>query len=626
MNQRREAPTFWCVALIAATALGACAKSGNGSYSLVILHTNDLHSYLNGHDPEADYTPLTINDDSTVGGMARLASLVASERMSGAMTNTPVLLLDAGDFMMGTPFEILGLSKSVELVEMAKIGYDAIDLGNHEFDWTPRALAGFIAAAAAGGFRVPLLASNMKYSAVSPDDDDLQRLELAGYIQRKTVKTLPNGIKVGIFGVLGQQAVMVTPQVAPLTFDAPKVTAKAMVDELRNVDKVDIVILLSHSGTDASGKGEDAQLAQDVPGIDIIVSGHTHVALPQPVQVGNTLVVQTGAYAANLGRLELSVVPQSSPSFSVKSYRLIPIDDTIPGDAPTQARIDGYVANVDALLMPVGFAYKKVIGETSFDLPRQTPNDVPRPGFAESVLGNLVTDSYRMIVNAVQPSDGPVDLAVESSGNIRVDVQKGKTGVIWFADLFRVLPLGIGPTDQQPGYPLVSFFLNGRDLKAGMEVTASSMDPLANNDYFLQISGGKMTYNSAGQPFNRVTSLVLDGNRPVNFADTTTCYKVVTTYYVASLLGLVSQFTGGQLSVVPKTSRACNTPLTDMTCTSPPSQRCGLSSRIVNANPLGTFQELKQWGALVTYVSRFASLPSSGPVQYSQTEGRIVRQ
>jgi len=621
MNLRREAPTFWCVALIAATALGACAKSGNGSYTLVILHTNDLHSYLNGHDPEADYTPLTINDDSTVGGMARLASLVASERMSGAMTNTPVLLLDAGDFMMGTPFEILGLSKSVELVEMAKIGYDAIDLGNHEFDWTPRALAGFIAAAAAGGFRVPLLASNMKYSAVSPDDDDLQRLELAGYIQRKTVKTLPNGIKVGIFGVLGQQAVMVTPQVAPLTFDAPKVTAKAMVDELRNVDKVDIVVLLSHSGTDASGKGEDAQLAQDVPGIDIIVSGHTHVALPQPVQVGNTLIVQTGAYAANLGRMELNLLPPPSPfsaNFSVRSYRLIPIDDTIPGDAPTQARIDGYVSDVDALLMRTGFAYRRVMSQTSYDL--------PRPGFGESTLGNLVTDSYRTLVNTVEPGDGPVDLAVESSGNIRVDVRKGKTGAIWFADLFRVLPLGIGPTDQQPGYPLVSFFLNGRDLKAGMEVTAASMDPLANNDYFLQISGGKLLFNGSGQPFNRVTSLVLDGNRTVNFADTGTCYKVVTTYYVASLLGLVSQFTGGQLSVVPKTSRACNTPLTDMTCTSPPSPRCGLSSRIVNANPLGTFQELKQWGALVTYVSRFASLPSSGPVQYSHTEGRIVRQ
>ena len=621
MNLRREAPTFWCVALIAATALGACAKSGNGSYTLVILHTNDLHSYLNGHDPEADYTPLTINDDSTVGGMARLASLVASERMSGAMTNTPVLLLDAGDFMMGTPFEILGLSKSVELVEMAKIGYDAIDLGNHEFDWTPRALAGFIAAAAAGGFRVPLLASNMKYSAVSPDDDDLQRLELAGYIQRKTVKTLPNGIKVGIFGVLGQQAVMVTPQVAPLTFDAPKVTAKAMVDELRNVDKVDIVILLSHSGTDASGKGEDAQLAQDVPGIDIIVSGHTHVALPQPVQVGNTLIVQTGAYAANLGRMELNLLPPPSPfsaNFSVRSYRLIPIDDTIPGDAPTQARIDGYVSDVDALLMRTGFTYRRVMSQTSYDL--------PRPGFGESTLGNLVTDSYRTLVNTVEPGDGPVDLAVESSGNIRVDVRKGKTGAIWFADLFRVLPLGIGPTDQQPGYPLVSFFLNGRDLKAGMEVTAASMDPLANNDYFLQISGGKLIFNGSGQPFNRVTSLVLDGNRTVNFADTGTCYKVVTTYYVASLLGLVSQFTGGQLSVVPKTSRACNTLLTDMTCTSPPSPRCGLSSRIVNANPLGTFQELKQWGALVTYVSRFSSLPASGPVQYSQTEGRIVRQ
>ncbi len=614
MMHSTRSPNCWCLPLIAlAAALGSCAKSGVGSYSLVILHTNDLHSYLNGHDSEADYAPLSGNDDGTIGGMARLAALVASERAAAAATNTPLLLLDSGDFIMGTPFEFLGISKSVELVEMGKIGYDAIDLGNHEFDWTPRALAGFIAAASAGGFHVPLLASNMKYSTSLPGDEDLQRLELAGLIQRNTVKTLSNGIKVGIFGVLGKQAVLVTPQVAPLTFEEPAVTARAMVDELRNVDKVDVVVLLSHSGTDASGKGEDADLAAAVSGIDVIISGHTHVALPNPVQVGNTLIVQSGAYGANLGRLELSVGQKQSPAISVASYQLIPIDHTTPGDATTQGRIDGYVTDVDALLTPAGFRYKRVIGETAIDL--------RRPGFAESELGNLVTDSYKTIVNAVQRDDS-VDLAVESSGNIRVDVRKGKTGVIWFADLFRVVPLGIGP-DQKPGYPLVSFFINGRELKAGMEVTAASMDPpLANSDYFLQISGGKMTYNSAGPLFDRVTSLILDGNRPVNLADTTTCYKVETTYYVASLLGLVSDFTQGRLSVVPKRSRACNTPVTDLT------------RQIVNANPTGNFQELKQWGALVTYVGSFPDvngnqipdLPTTGVPQYSRTEGRIVRQ
>jgi hypothetical protein len=117
--------------LIAANSLIAgCGGGGDrgqpAAPKVLILHTNDLHSYLMGHSPEADYTPLTVNDDATVGGMARLAVAIGKER--GAAGSTPVLLLDAGDFMMGTPFEALGLSASAELAEMGGLGYDAITL------------------------------------------------------------------------------------------------------------------------------------------------------------------------------------------------------------------------------------------------------------------------------------------------------------------------------------------------------------------------------------------------------------------------------------------------------------------------------------------------------------------
>lgn len=591
------------MAVVAALIVAGCGTGDTRSSSLVILHTNDLHSYLMGHDPEADYTPLSPNDDATVGGFARLAAQISNERAAAA--KTPVLLVDSGDFMMGTPFEVLALSKAAELVEMGWMGYDAIDLGNHEFDWSPRGLAGIIAAARAGGFSVPLLASNMQYDPVSPADDDLQLLEFAGAIQRTTIKTLSNGLRVGIFGLLGKSAAQVTPQARPLTFADQAATAQAIVDRLRNVDKVDLVICLSHSGTDESGHGEDEDLAQAVgaagrPGIDVIISGHTHVALTNPVQVNNTLIVQAGSYGTNLGRLELRVSRGPNAAVSVSSYKLIPINDSILGDGPTQARVDRYIDAVDSLVAP--FRYRAVLSNTSFDL--------PAPVFGESGLGNLVADAYQAVVSGIE---GPVDLAVESSGNIRSGILKGTTGRVWFADLFRVLPLGIGP-DARPGYPLVSFYVSGRELKAGMEITGASTDVLRSNDYFLQVSNGTtVTFAFAAAPFNRVRSIRLRSG-DVDLADTSRCYKVVSTLYLGSLLGLVSQFTGGALSITPKLSD-CQTPIRD------------LNTRIVRFGGPPAAQEMKSWLALVQYLS--ALRDSTGnpviPATYSAPQGRIIR-
>jgi 2',3'-cyclic-nucleotide 2'-phosphodiesterase (5'-nucleotidase family) len=118
-------------------------------------------------------------------------------------------------------------------------------------------------------------------------------------IQTKMVKTV-GGLKVGFFGLLGANAAEVTPQKAPLTFEAIDVAAARMVKELRETDNVDVVIALSHSGIDHEGHGEDEVLARKVPGIDVIISGHTHDTLAQPAQVGRTLIVTAGSYTAYL--------------------------------------------------------------------------------------------------------------------------------------------------------------------------------------------------------------------------------------------------------------------------------------------------------------------------------------
>jgi 5'-nucleotidase len=578
---------------------------------LVILHTNDLHSHLMGKSPEVDYTPATTGDDQTTGGVARLATAIGSARGAATAAGTPVLLLDAGDFMMGSLFEIVSTQAAAELTMMRALGYDATTIGNHELDWAPTGLAAILQAATAGGATVPIVASNMNFSATDPGDDGLQQLANAGVIQTKLIKTVGT-LKVGIFGLLGAEAAAVTPQAAPLTFDPIATAAARMVADLRQNDKVDLVIALSHSGIYSNGTGEDATLAQNVPGIDIIVSGHTHDTLAQPRQFGSTWVVTAGRYGEYLGDLQLTVTKSTTAgtpaTVTVDGYTLQPIDDTIPGDTATQAAVDQYISGVDTALAGTGLTYKLPVAETSVDL--------PLPPFAEAPIGNLVADSYLAVSTALQPADPPV-MGFEANGQIRSDIQKGKTGVQWFADLFRVLPDGIGP-DMLPGFPLVTYYLNAQDIISGLQFDAAS--DVVSNDFFLQVSGLSITYDMSLPPFARITSATYEapsGPVPLDPTDAATCYKVVSTNFVAGLLGVVKLETGGVLQVVPKAAD-CATVIDPTT-------------NFVDADPTtSAVEELKDWQALLKYVSTFPDINQNGlpdiPAAYGVVQGRIVGQ
>jgi 5'-nucleotidase/UDP-sugar diphosphatase len=615
------------LALVAGVGVAACGSSGASKpdagdggpppgtpQKVVILHTNDIHSHLMGFAPEIDYTPASPGDDATRGGMARLATAIGTARTEATAAGTPVLLLDAGDFMMGTLFELIATQASSELAMMHGLGYDATTIGNHELDWTPHGLAGILQAAVTNDVTIPVLSSNMNFSAGDPGDDELAALADHGVIQPKLIKMV-GGLKVGLFGLIGANAVQVTPQAAPLTFDPIAVAAARMVKELRETDQVDLVVALSHSGIDHNGQGEDAVLAAQVPGIDVIISGHTHDTLAQPAQVGNTLIVTAGAYTAYLGELALTVTPSGTPggqaSVTVDSYTLLNIDDTIAGDATTQAAVDSYNAGVDNELAPSGLAYKQVVATTAADL--------PLPARGEAPVGNLVTDAYLNVTQAVQPTAPPV-IAVDANGALRAPITAGKSstpGKIWLADLFRITPLGIGP-DQIPGYSLVTFYLNAKDIRSGLELGGAP--EVVSNDYFLQVSGLKVTYDMTKPLFGRVSSLTLvpasGPEQPLNLDDTTTCYKVVTTSYVAGLLGAVQALTGNLLSVTAKDSD-CLTPVDPTT-------------RFVDADPTTTaVEELKHWQAVLKYVSGLpvvngASVPDLSP--YAAPQGRIVVQ
>jgi 5'-nucleotidase len=420
-------------------------------------------------------------------------------------------------------------------------------------------------------------------------------------IRRKLVKELPNGLKVGLFGVLGAKAWGVAYGLGGLTFDDEVAVAQALVKELREQDGVDLVICVAHSGLSADGKGPDAELATKAPGIDVIVGGHSHTLLAQPVVVGGTIIVQAGAYGEQLGRLELDVVDGKA---SVEKFSLLPVDDTVAGDAQIQQAVQGYIAEVDKLLVGEGLSYSEVLAATSFDL--------AFPEFQEAILGNLITDAYRHAADAVAPT-APADLALDSTGVIGDPILKGKTGKIGFADLHRAVKAGYGP-DGKIGFPLVSFYLTGKEIRDGMEVVAVAQDVLLTHDYFLQLSGVQMEFSKAGGLFQRVTSVKI-GDPPAPI-DPAACYKVVTNLLVGRWLGRVKDATFGALTVEAK-DEDCKTLITD------------LSTRIIDADPAQPgVQELKAYRAVASYLQSMPDTTGDGipdvPASYATAQGRIV--
>jgi 5'-nucleotidase/UDP-sugar diphosphatase len=568
---------------------------------VVILHTNDLHDQLMGFEPTADYSPATTGDDSAKGGFARLAAAINKER--AAAKNVPVLLLDGGDFLVGSLFTWLNPTKAPTLTLMQAMGYDAITLGNHEFEWTSPVLAKTISAAVAAGFKVPILTSNIKFDAVKTGDDGLEQLWSAGTLRSKVVRTLPGGLKVGLFGLMGKTAASVTHNKEPITFKDQVATAKQLIQQLRTVDKVDLVICLSHSGVDTAGKGDDASLAAAAPGIDVIVSGHTHVTLAQPVKVGKTLIVMAGKYAQHLGRLELKV---SGGTVTPLSYTLIPIDDQTAGDSTVQGSVDAYIKEIDKQATSLKAAHSMSVAETTFDLKRAL--------VGESTVGNLVTDAYRFAATTAEPLK-PAELAFENNGVIRAELLKGKTGQLWFADLYRVMPMGTGK-DGSPGYPLVSFYLTGKELKTWFELMPLAKLLNQKNLYF-QFSGAKVTYQKLALPMAAVKSATLtDTGKAINLSDGTTCHKVVSNVMVSEQLAMAGKYSLGLVKIEPKAAD-CKTKITD------------LWQHTIDRDPIAAgVQELKHWRAIFDYASQFADTDKDGvpnvPSTYAKTEGRLL--
>ena len=513
--------------------------------TFTILHTNDMHSAFIGMGPAADYTPFKLNDDTTRGGYARLAALIA-KRKEARKDQGPVLVLDAGDYSMGTAFGAATRETGGELKLMSRMGYDATTFGNHEFDLGPDGLGGSIGVAAKAG-RVPaVLASNTGFAQQDATLADLQRLAKAGVIRRHLVIER-GGIRFGIFGVLGKEAQFYTSGAGAVTFTDAIETAKEIVKVLRETEKVDVVIGLSHGGVQKGkdgrfSEGDDVSLAKAVPGIDVVIGGHSHTELQEAIIVnGRTPVVQTGKYGENLGEL---VVTMDGGKLTVESYRLYPIDDTFAGDRAIADEIDKFKKTVTGIVFASrGYSIDQPLAVAPRDLPN-TFTDIA----AGTPLANLITDSFREATKA--------DIGFSANGLMRAGLTRGKSGVQTVYDVFAVAPLGAGVVDTTAGSALVTGYFTGLELKNLLEFLLVD-NPAHPGEYFPRTSGMRFRYDQSRPKFDVVTAIEIGdldrGYRAIDISGKDErLYSLTCPLMLGMIVMAIPKYTKGKLALVPK--------------------------------------------------------------------------
>jgi len=552
--------------------------SGQEEKKIVILHTNDLHSRLNGFSPEAEYTPWSPGDDETRGGFARIAAILRTEKR-----NNPgiTLTVDAGDFLMGTLFHAMELKTGFQLRLMKQMGYDIVCLGNHEFDFGPAKTAGIINSSLAKGEIPSLLLSNAVLSAEESGDDELEKLYDSKVVLRKFILER-DGLKIGFFSLLGKNAVEVAPLAKPVSFAKQVPFARKMVRELKK-DGCDIVICLSHSGVSRDKKGnwagEDIRLAKKVRGIDVIVSGHSHSKISEPVIIKGVPVVQTGEYGQNVGRLELV---WKNGSVSVRDYRLIPVDDSIAGESDIIAAVEEQQSLVTReILAPLGLSYFDPVAETDFLLECNEQGD-----FRSSNLGPMIADAIHSYVNR-HSSDG-CDIGMVAVGVIRDWIVPG---VMTAPDVFRIMSLGSGD-DDLPGYPLARLYVTGKELKNILEILMIAHKSSSSNHCFY--SGLRVSYDPGRMLFRKINSIEILGVNgetwDVSFSkDDTTLYSISANSYMLEFIGIIKKMSFGLIKVLPKD--ASGNPVTDM-------KRAVID---MDEEQPGV-QEGKEWLALLEYI------------------------
>jgi len=443
-------------------ALHCAALSVHAAERLTILHINDFHGRV------FPITDKPADRMRPMGGAAYLAAMIEAEK-----TRNPrgVILLSAGDMFQGTTISQMFQGRPV-LEMMNGLHFDAMTLGNHEFDWGRTALAGIIKGAA-----FPVLSANI----VDRTGNYLSGVRPYILLERK-------GVKIAVIGLTTPETPYATKaeNVRGLTFLDPARVLPGLLTEVRRKGAT-LIVLLTHLGLD-----EDTRLAAAVEGIDVIVGGHSHTVVTDPVTVGRTIIVQAGFYGLYLGVLELTVDEKTGTIEAATKKGELKVVSAGPKD-PFDERIartaNGYREKTSAI-------FRRVVGETRVALTRHADG--------ESLLGDVIADAMRESVNA--------EVAIQNSGAIRADIPAGR---ITMEQVSTVLPF-----DDM----LVAMDLSGAALLGLLEKS------IGRDKGMLQVSGLEVRYEVASPGEKRVKEVRV-GGAPL---DASRMYRVVTNDFLAA--------------------------------------------------------------------------------------------
>ena len=465
--------------LSTAAALALTAATASADYALTILHTNDFHSRF---EPISKYDSTCGEEDNAAGecfgGSARL--ITALDDAKARLDN--YILVDGGDQFQGTLFYTY-YKGQLAAEMMNKMGYDAMTVGNHEFDDGPEVLRGFVDAV-----DFPVLMSNADISG-----EPL----LADKIAKSTVIE-KNGEKIGLIGLTPHDTDELASPGKNIIFTDPAEAVQGEVDKLTE-EGVNKIVVLSHSGYNV-----DISVAENTSGVDVIVGGHSNTLLgdmdgaegPYPTMVNDTAIVSAYAYGKFLG--ELNVTFDDDGVVTQASGQPLVMDAAIAEDAATKDRIKEAAAPLEEIR-------NEVVAETSAEIVGS--RDMCRA--MECPMGNLVADA---MLDRVK--DQGIQIAIANGGGLRASIDAGE---VTMGEVLTVLPFQ---------NTLSTFQVSGATVIEALENGVSQIED--GGGRFPQVAGIRFTVNPAADPGNRVSDVLVDG-APIDPAET---YGLVSNNYV----------------------------------------------------------------------------------------------
>jgi 5'-nucleotidase len=474
--------TYRFLASVAALALSA--GTAQADYTLTILHTNDFHARF---EPISKYDSPCSAEENTegkcFGGSARLVTAIEEAK---ARTNN-YILVDGGDQFQGTLFYTY-YKGALAAEMMNKMGYDAMTVGNHEFDDGPEVLRGFMDAV-----NFPVLMSNADYSG-----EPL----LAGKLA-KSVIIERGGEMLGLIGLTPIDTDELSSPGANVIFTDPVGAVQAEVD-LLTAEGVNKIIVLSHSGYNV-----DQRVAAETTGVDVIVGGHDNSLLsntiegargPYPTMVGDTAIVQAYAYGKFLG--ELNVTFDDSGVVVAAVGEPISMDAAVAEDEGTKARITEAAVPLDEIR-------NEVVAEAAAEI--DGSRDSCRA--MECQMGNLIADAMLARV-----ADQGITIALENGGGIRASIDAGE---VTMGEVLTVLPFQ---------NTLSTFFVSGQTILDALENGVSQYEDVAGR--FPQVAGLKFTFDVSAEVGSRISDVMVADGMDWKPIDVAAQYGVVSNNFV----------------------------------------------------------------------------------------------